>query len=330
MGFEKYSVAELRQMLVDNGVKTEEEAAELKGKSNLVYELKLAKIEPSEDEDAEVIDNFESVEYVQHVPNDDTDEIPSQIGGVESTEELQVEILPSHPEWKEYVLSQFNDNEALEVNGEKYPTLPGLRRVAELLLGDIVLSGVVDHKTTHPDPNSPLGACSVVYEIQIMWKLGMPDYLDLNSQFPIKTFRGMAGANQNNIDGDFGLYPEAIAETRAEARALRKALSLSVVAYDELCNKKVETVLAEKAPQKEVISDWNPEDMINDTQKTAINFKCDQLGIDVNKFINIGQKQYASLDNVSKGTAAAMIKELSSYGQNNPGSKEIPANILKG
>lgn len=323
MGFEKYSVAELRQMLVDNNIKTEEEAAEIKGKANLVYELKLGGVNPESDENEndvsveEFVGTFKEIEEVEN---------PSAVDeGVEEKEPM-----PCDPEWKDYVLSHFTANELFEVNGEKYPSLAGLRRVTELLLGDVMVSGPVDHRTSHPDTNNPLGACTVIYEVQVAWKLGVSEYLDMDaSMLPVKIFRGMAGANQNNIDGDFGLYPEAIAETRAEARALRKALSLSVVAYDELCNKKVENVLAEKTPVQSVVSDWNPEDMINETQKTTIMFKCDQLGIDVMKFINSGSKQYESIDSVTKGTAAAMIKRVSSYGQEGGSSNPIPDEIKK-
>ena len=42
------------------------------------------------------------------------------------------------PEWHDYVMGQFQDYELVEINGEKYPNCYGLRRVVELLIGDIV------------------------------------------------------------------------------------------------------------------------------------------------------------------------------------------------
>jgi hypothetical protein len=51
------------------------------------------------------------------------------------------------------------------------------------------------------------------------------------------------------------------------------------------------------------------------------------MNIDVLKFINIGEKTYSKLNDVSKKTAINMIKLLNDY-QNN--SKPIPANILIG
>lgn len=315
MGFEKCSVQQLRDMLVENNLKTEEEAGAIKGKANLVYELIQAGIAPPEE--TEVIE-----QYIQHVDKDEN--IVEELVQTLTEESDDRQIMPTDPEWKEYVLSHFNDSEVFEVNKQRYPSLAGLRRVTELLVGDIVFSGPVDHRTTHPTPELPLGACTVVYEIQLLWKLGMPEYL--TDALPQKTFRGMAGAHQNNVDDDFALYPEAIAETRAEARALRKALSLSVVSYDEITTKKVADIVVKQEVKN---PDWNPEDMINDTQKTAIMMKCEQGNIDVTKFINSGAKQYESIDQITKGTAAAMIKTLSAYLQDGETSKSIPAAILK-
>ena len=51
------------------------------------------------------------------------------------------------------------------------------------------------------------------------------------------------------------------------------------------------------------------------------------MSIDVLKFINLGEKQYSRLDEVSKKTAINMIKLLNDY-QNN--SKTIPHEILGG
>ena len=319
MGFEKCTVSDLRTMLVEAGVCTEEEVGQIKGKANLVFKLVENNVQPPETDEAEETDPIVTVDDIIEQQDDDDEEL--------ETTELTTDILPSHPDWKEYVLSQFDESEIFEADGNKYPSLSGLRRVVELILGDIIFSGPVDSKTTHPTPELPLGACTVTYEIQLLWKLGMPNYISLDANLPVKVFRGMAGAHQNNVDGDFALYPEAIAETRAEARALRKALSLSVVSYDEISRKKADDIIK---PQETIVSDWNPEDMINDTQKTTITMKCEQFNIDLMKFINSGSKQYDSIDKVTKGTAAAMIKTLSSYQQTNNGSKDIPAALKKG
>lgn len=313
MGFESMSVAELRDELVRISDLTREEVDNIKGKANIVYELTQRGYTPKDD-DVEIETIMEEVEFPD-----------ARTHGPENTdkqEPFKVTMDQGHPSWTQYVLEQFAEDELFEFNGTKYPSVAGLRRVAEILLGDITFSGAVDVRITHPTESAPLGCCSVLYELQILWKLGMPDYIDLSDSLPVKTFRGLAGANQSNTDNEYAIYPEAIAEVRAEGRALRKALGLkNVVAREEITTKKIEDIIPSKT------SDWNPEEPIGSNQKAAILAKCGQFDIDIMKFINSGTKQYASIDEVSKETAAKMIKELSAYQQNNETSKEIPESI---
>jgi len=70
---------------------------------------------------------------------------------------------------------------------------------------------------------------------------------------------------------------------------------------------------------------YKGEDPISDAQTKLLNNKCREMNIDVLKFINLGEKQYSRLDEVSKKTAINMIKLLNDY-QNN--SKPIPHEIL--
>jgi hypothetical protein len=48
------------------------------------------------------------------------------------------------------------------------------------------------------------------------------------------TWRAAADCNKNSVEGKFGNYPTAVAESRAEARALRKALGISMLAAEEI------------------------------------------------------------------------------------------------
>lgn len=47
-------------------------------------------------------------------------------------------------------------------------------------------------------------------------------------------WRGAADCNKNNVTGKFLHYPTAIAESRAEARALKKALGITMLAAEEI------------------------------------------------------------------------------------------------
>jgi hypothetical protein len=48
------------------------------------------------------------------------------------------------------------------------------------------------------------------------------------------TWRAAADCNKNSVDGKFANYPTAIAESRAEARALKKALGITMLAAEEI------------------------------------------------------------------------------------------------
>jgi hypothetical protein len=48
------------------------------------------------------------------------------------------------------------------------------------------------------------------------------------------TWRAAADCNRKSVDGKFANYPTAIAESRAEARALKKALGITMLAAEEI------------------------------------------------------------------------------------------------
>jgi len=47
-------------------------------------------------------------------------------------------------------------------------------------------------------------------------------------------WRGSGDCNKNNVDGKFANYPTAVAESRAEARALKKGLGITMLAAEEI------------------------------------------------------------------------------------------------
>ena len=122
---------------------------------------------------------------------------------------------PDHPtygskEWNEFVMSQFENNELIDGN----PICAGLRRVAEELLGDIISSGPSEvYPST--DPNGP-GRATVVYQVVFNW---------MNSG-EVRTYSEVADVWHGNTDDLFCAHPVATASTRAEGRALRKALKV--------------------------------------------------------------------------------------------------------
>jgi hypothetical protein len=222
------------------------------------------------------------------------------------------------PEWHDYVMTKFTSSELIEINGDKYPNCYGLRRVVELLIGKIIDSRPVNMIISPDSTSNNPGRVTVVYEIVVRsHETGETiRYGDIAEVFSI------------NTDDLFMAYPGATAATRAEGRCLRKLLKVRCVAAEELTrNKDVGKAVRDMIKTSPTNGSYQEEDPISGAQTTLLTNKCKEMNIDVLKFINIGEKTYTKLNDVSKKTAINMIKLLNDY-QNN--SKPIPANILIG
>ena len=196
-------------------------------------------------------------------------------------------------EWSDYVMTKFARNELIDGN----PICAGLRRVAELMLGSIIESGP-EQVFPSTDSNRP-GRATVVYKIVFDW---------MNTGF-LKTYKEVADVWHGNTDDLFCAHPVATASTRAEGRALRKALKIRAIAAEELAKKDIVSIV------QATTADWNPEDTISNQQVTFINNKCKQLDIDVRKFVNMGSAQYESINDVTRNTAQKMLRQLNDYQQ---------------
>jgi len=228
----------------------------------------------------------------------------------EAPEEQQDPDIPSmlSPEWNDYVMTQFHESELINGN----PICAGLRRVGELLLGSILESGPHEiYPAT--DPNGP-GRATVVYRIVFDW---------MNSG-EIKIFSEVADVWHGNTDDLFCAHPVATASTRAEGRALRKALKIRKLAAEELSKKDIVSIVQQTVPAKPTDGDWNPEEKISVQQISFIDNKCRQLEINVLSFINSGDKKYESIEGITKEVASSMLIILNKY-QN--GSVDIPKDI---
>jgi hypothetical protein len=196
--------------------------------------------------------------------------------------------------WHDFVMSEFHEDELYE---GKYPTLKGLRRVCCNLFG-VLESQITELKSTLEE-NTP-GRAYCVYRIL----LGDG-----------RIFYGAADAHRGNIQGDYNIYPVAIAENRAEARAYRKALMLNVVAAEEMSG-------SEKTEFVSVLSgEYSEDSPISNGQLTVINSKCSQLGISSAKFLeSVGYVEGKS----TKKDGKAFIGVINGYQQN---LDSVPAEI---
>jgi hypothetical protein len=339
--YTKLRVEDIQKMIVDGGWMTQVEIynSGIKGKSQWVdIHKKLSSPIESLKEIGEYYNegvtdmapDGDNVPFIFEAPEENPNNIMDKIGELPKTPGY------SDVEWQDYVMEQFDEKELVPDRknpNKKYPTINGLRRIVELLLGEIVASGPSDVRTTM-DPDIP-GKSVITYEISIAWKLGASQWgLNLNEvvDYPIKTFKGVGSSWHGNTDDMFAVFPEVIAENRAEVRALRRALRLSIVGADELTSKDTATItrhILEKTNEKATDGNWDGESsLITDNQINSIKIMCERLGIDSTKFINSGSKKYNDIVEISRQTAANMIKRLNAYQSSENGSVSIPKDIL--
>ena len=209
--------------------------------------------------------------------------------------------------WSDYVMSQFDKSEMFDGN----PTCAGLRRVAELLLGDIVVSRP-SQVWPATDAEGP-GRATVVFEVIFDW---------MNSG-QMRTYSEVADVWNGNPGDVFCAHPVATASTRAEGRALRKALKVKCLAAEELTKKDVVGIVqAAVSVTKPSSGEWQEEAKITTHQINFINTKCKQLDVNVLKFINLGKNTYDSIESVTKAKAIEMLNVLNDFQSNG----DIPDN----
>lgn len=330
-GYEETTVEELRTELIALGV-PEIEVQEIKGKLNLVnklLELKKESINMSEEKIAQLTEVLNQTSVLSSLQDDEV---------LDNTPKEEHEIIPTYgsDEWQKFLLSKLLPNEK---EGE-YPKCNGLRRLASTYLGDIVSSRPSQvFPATSPEE---AGRATVVWEVVINWKLGVPAYLDLNGINDFRrVFADVADCWVGNTPATYAVHPASTAATRAEGRAWRKALMLNVVTAEEITNGNNADAVVEKSISNMLgtkTTEWSEGDKITASQKNFITKKCDAMSIELEKFINKRhyvsgeEKTYSSIEDVSRGVAAAMIEELNRY-QNESSdpseNRKIPSQILK-
>jgi hypothetical protein len=125
---------------------------------------------------------------------------------------------------------------------------------------------------------------------------------------------GAADVYWGNCDKVYRNHPVAVAETRAEGRALRRGLKLrKVVAAEELAKE---------------IEDHPDHDTINRITNNQINFidvLAKRLNINVVKLLENLAINDKNIYNISYDNAAKVVTTLSSYQQNN----DVPQDMIE-
>ena len=215
---------------------------------------------------------------------------------VEDTLEAQEEeavVRPQDPEWSEYVLDQMHDSELKDGK----PTVDGLRRVTERIYGEIIQSSseIVNYNTDR-------GICTVKHTLAIQ----------KYSTDTIITVDGCVDVKYQNIPHPFNQHLVSTADTRAEGKALRRALKLRVVTAEEVQQTSEDDVLA-------------AEENITDQQILAINQMCKRLDVNLVEGVKSVCPNADSIRDSSNLQGRMLLSTLSEY-QRSPAS--IPENLV--
>jgi hypothetical protein len=211
---------------------------------------------------------------------------------VESTESTVTKVTPNDLGWTDYVLGLLSDDEKISGN----PTTDGLRRIFEVAL-NCSLIGSTSNVVQSPDPNNEKRA-TVVHSLTYI--------LNAEHDKPTNTITvdGAADVFWGNCDKIYRNYPVAVAETRAEGRALRRALKLrKVVAAEEM------------AKEIEDHPDANSVSKISVNQINFIDVIAQRLNVNVASLIKSLAIVEENIYNISHEDAVGVIRHLTSYQQ---------------
>jgi hypothetical protein len=195
--------------------------------------------------------------------------------------------------WTDYVLSQLSDDEKIKGN----PTTDGLRRIFESVLNCSIISILTD-VVQSPSPDNEKRA-TVVYRL---------DYIlndsSIDKDIRHRSVSGAADVYWGNCDKVYRNHPVAVAETRAEGRALRRALRLrKVVAAEEI----VDTV--EDHPDSGSVN------KITNNQINFIDVIGQRLNINISKLLESSGLDSKNIYSISHQDAVSVIRNLSKYQQ---------------
>jgi hypothetical protein len=208
-------------------------------------------------------------------------------------------------EWNDYVLGLLSEDEKIDGN----PTTDGLRRIFEIALNCTVIQSTSD-VVQSPDPSNEKRA-TVVHTLAYVLNHLDGETTELNQH---RTVSGAADVYWGNCDKIYRNHPVAVAETRAEGRALRRALKLrKVVAAEELATN------VEDDPTGDSVS------RISNNQINFIDVMAKRLNIDTLALVNNLGFDSKNIKNLMHDDAVSIIRGLSKHQQN---INEIPDSLL--
>lgn len=228
-----------------------------------------------------------------------------------SIKEIKVEevkneetVSPNDTGWTDHVLSLLADDEKISDN----PTTDGLRRIFETAMNCTIIASTSD-VVQSPSPQNEKRA-TVVHTITY----SMNDTVACSKNYPTRSVSGSADVYWGNCDKVYRNHPVAVAETRAEGRALRRALKLKkVVAAEELSEHIEDDV------------DGSNVSKISSNQINFIDVLSKRLNVNTISLFQSLDFSYDSVYNIKHEDAVSTIQKLNEYQQN---LTSIPQNLI--
>ena len=205
----------------------------------------------------------------------------------EKEENIQLEDKPRRPHeydpgWSEYILDNMSDSELIQ----GAPTVDGLRRATEKCFGEILQS----KSEIVEVPTRQNNKCTIKHSLTIR-KYSTDSIIEVD---------GCVDVLYDKIPYPFNTHLVATADTRAEGKALRRALKIRVVTAEELQNQDEDDVMAS-------------EEGMNDQQILALNQMCKRLDISVTNFVKAQYNKVKVINDVSNMEARVLIAQLSGF-----------------
>lgn len=206
------------------------------------------------------------------------------------------------PEWSDYVIGLLFDDEKIKGN----PTTDGLRRIFETALNCTIIDSSSD-VVQSPDPNNEKRA-TVVHSLTYVLNDDT-----ISQEIKTRHVNGAADVYWGNCDKIYRNHPVAVAETRAEGRALRRGLRLrKVVAAEELAENIEDDVMGDNVSK------------ITNNQINFMDVLSQRLNINILEMVKLlGYDK--DIKTLMHDDAVSIIRELSKYQQQ---VDSIPENIL--
>jgi hypothetical protein len=188
---------------------------------------------------------------------------------------------PTDPKWVDYILDELSDHELLDGN----PTTDGLRRVTEKLYGEIVRS---DTDILEIPKQKYVGKVTAKHTLVIRKFNG--------TEIVVSACVDVLG---DTIPAPFNKHLVATACTKAEGKALRRALKIRVQTAEEISSESDE--------------EFNTDEPINDQQIVAIKTLCKRNNVDLVSFVKANSDDPKSIRDIKNLEGRLMINKLSGY-----------------